>query len=281
MNDAVPTLGLLLLIVPAVSVRAAGPPEIVVRPEDNGAALENPGMGWAFYYYNMAPDVYGSRLAPSDTLDDFPFWPERPVILENTPWGLGHKRGNWARGGIEYLHAVEDYHASYVSIFWWPREFYENNRELIAKINRRLGYRLQLAEAAWPAEIHLGTPFRVTTTWRNAGVAPCYPGGCPALVLKDKDGGIVATLVDDAFEVRDLPVGPPGEAETRRHQAEFELAADLVKPGTYEVFVSVGSPIGTPRIALPLDAPDGHRRYRLGSVVVPAAKVSPGDGYCP
>jgi hypothetical protein len=207
-----------------------------------------------------------------------PFWPHHPVILENTPWGLGHKRGNWDNGGIEYLRAVEDYHASYVSIFWWPREFYERNKELIAKINRRLGYRLQLVEASWPAEVRLGQRFRTATAWRNAGVAPCYPGGFPAMTLKDDRGGIVVTLVDEGFKVRDLPVGPPGEAETRRHRAEFELAADLVKPGQYDVFISVGSRIGTPRIALPLEAADGHRRYRLGRVEVLAAEAVAGDG---
>ncbi len=467
---------------------------MVVRPDDNGAALENPGMGWVFYYYNMAPDVYGSRLAPCDTLDDFPglttvymrlawsylepkegrfnwsyldtpaqrwiskgkqialriicsdmltdeaswlrkqprayatpkwvedagakgwrfhpwkgpaddgpfwqpdfddpvflekldgflaalaarydgdpnvafidvgsfgvwgeahmgrqagkkytgqtvrrhvdlyckhfqktllvanddfisrpggrealdyarqrgltlredsllnqggerayfhaelaepFWPRRPVILENTPWGLGHKRGNWNRGGIEYLHAVEDYHASYASIFWWPREFYKSNKELIDKINRRLGYRLQLIEAAWPAQVELDKPFSVATAWRNAGVAPCYPGGFPAITLKDHPGGIVATLVDAGLALRNLPVGPPSQAESRRHRAEFQLASDLVKPGTYQVFVSIGSRIGTPQIELPLDADDGHRRYRLGQIEVVAAEASPHGG---
>ena len=34
------------------------------------------------------------------------------------------------------------------------------------------------------------------------------------------------------------------------------------------VYISVGSPIGTPQIALPLPGDDGHRRYKLGTVQV-------------
>ncbi len=47
-------------------------------------------------------------------------------------------------------------------------------------------------------------------------------------------------------------------------------ALRLLKPGDYDIYVSVGSSTGTPRIALPLPADDGHRRYRLGKL-----KVSP------
>jgi hypothetical protein len=45
---------------------------------------------------------------------------------------------------------VEEYHASYMSIHWWPREFLQENRPVIEKINLRLGYRLQLRELSWP-----------------------------------------------------------------------------------------------------------------------------------
>ncbi len=38
------------------------------------------------------------------------------------------------------------------------------------------------------------------------------------------------------------------------------------RPGTYEVFVSVGQRDGTPVIALPLANHDGHRRYKVGQI---------------
>ena len=55
----------------------------VVRPADNGAALVNPGMGWVFHYYDNIPAHYGSKLAPSDTLDQ---WPGLSVIYLRIPW---------------------------------------------------------------------------------------------------------------------------------------------------------------------------------------------------
>lgn len=120
----------------------------VVRPADNGTALVNPGMGWVFHYYDNIPAHYGSKLAPSDTLDQ---WPGLSVIYLRIPW-------------------------SYVE---------------------------------------------------------------PA----------------------------PGKAEVRQQRATFDLPFQLAG-GEYEVFVSVGTATGSPRIALPLDGADGQRRYRLGTVRV-------------
>ena len=41
-----------------------------VQPEDTGEALVNPGMGWTMHFYSNIPKNYGSKLAPSDTLDE-------------------------------------------------------------------------------------------------------------------------------------------------------------------------------------------------------------------
>ena len=100
------------------------------------------------------------------------FWPRLPVILEHEHYGGSKARQAWS--GDLLLKSVEDYHASYMSIHWWPREELNENRETIARINRRLGYRIQLQEIRWPAEVALGEPFGVETAWANAGVAPCY-----------------------------------------------------------------------------------------------------------
>ena len=39
-----------------------------------------------------------------------------------------------------------------------------------------------------------------------------------------------------------------------------------LKPGDYELRVSVGDASGTPQIALPLAGDDGHHRYRIGNI---------------
>jgi hypothetical protein len=175
-----------------------------------------------------------------------------------------------------YLQAVEDYHASYASIHWWPREFLEANRDLIRRINLRLGCRLQLVEASWPSEISLDSTLKFSAKWRNAGVAPCLPGGYPAVMLKDSKGGIVSVYVDEQFDVRSLPVGPPGKAELLKQEMAFLLSPllhsdyrpGIRQPGSYALYISVGTHAGTPQIALPLPDGDGNCRYRLGTLIV-------------
>ena len=77
-----------------------------------------------------------------------------PVVLESQHYGHSLKEGVWG-DGAGYLQAVEEYHGSYISIYWWPREFLEANRLLVEQINQRLGYRFQLAEATWPEQVTL------------------------------------------------------------------------------------------------------------------------------
>jgi hypothetical protein len=205
------------------------------------------------------------------------FWPKLPVVLEHEHYGPSVQRGAWGDGSL-LAQAVEEYHASYMSIHWWPREFLEANRAVIGRINQRLGYRLQLRKLSWPRQITLGQPFTVEATWANAGVAPCYPGGYPAITLKDQQGGIVSVHVLDQLNMRELAVGAPDQAPTRDISAALTLArvyADgprsftrSARGGTYDVYVSVGMLDGTPQIALPLDQDDGQRRYRVGAIEV-------------
>jgi len=197
------------------------------------------------------------------------FWPTLPVILEHEHYGGSKDRGNWG-SGILLLKAIEDYHASYMSIHWWPHIELAENRELIDKINLRMGYRLQLRELSWPEKITIGEPFKVSSKWANAGVAPCYPGGFMALTIKDEKGGIVSVLADDSLDMKALEVAKPGEAPVVSHESEFRvgLIAPTTKPGTYDVFVSVGKRDGTPVIALPLAGDDGQRRYKVGRITI-------------
>jgi hypothetical protein len=204
------------------------------------------------------------------------FWPRWPVILEHEHYGSSKARGAWS--GDLLLKSIEDYHASYMSIHWWPREELKDNRQTIDRINRRMGYRLQLKSMTWPATIVAGRPFTAETVWANAGVAPCYGGGFWTLTLKDQKQGIAAVLVDERFDVRNLKIGPPDQAPAEklcsrltvamRHVSPQGLHAPPMPAGRYTVFVSVGSLDGTPQIALPLAGDDGQRRYRLGTVEV-------------
>ena len=196
------------------------------------------------------------------------YWPTLPVILEHEHFGSSLARKAWDQALL--LKSVEDYHASYLSIHWWPQELLEKNREMIDRINLRLGYRIQLREVAIPKEAKVGEWFTVSWTWANAGVAPCYAGGFPALTLKDDKGGLVAVLSDESFEVRRLPAGAPGKAQPVAQVSRFRagLVAPATKPGEYDVFISVGRRDGTPEIALPMEGDDGVRRYKIGRMVL-------------
>ncbi len=128
----------------------------------------------------------------------------------------------------------------------------------------------------------MNAPFKVETEWANAGVAPCYPGGFWAVTLKDEKGGLVSVNVNEGFDLRQLRPGSPGEVPVQKSAAEFvvgRLQVDafgkfgpVTKPGTFDVFISVGSRDGTPVIALPLSGADGQRRYRLGTIRVAGVK---------
>lgn len=204
------------------------------------------------------------------------FWPTLPVVLETEHYGSSKTRN--AFSGELLLKSVEDYHASFLSIHWWPRIFMEENKEAIDQVNLRLGYRIQLREIAWPEEIRLGEPFKLSMSLANAGVAPCYPGGYPCITLKDDKGGIVSALVDESFNVRNLKTANIGEAPVETVESTFTVAPnfkDPVKvfyrasqPGEYDLFFSVGSKDGTPRLELPYDGHDGHRRYKMGRIKV-------------
>jgi hypothetical protein len=222
-----------------------------VTLRDDSILVQPPPRSW--YHAEMAQE----------------FWPRWPVILEHEHFGSSKANHAWGDGHL-LLKAVEDYHASYLSIHWWPREELAENRALIERINRRMGYRLQLRELSWPRAVIIGEPFAVRSLWANAGVAPCYPGGFMAVTLKDSKQGIVAVLVDEGFDLRDLKPGPADQIPVTERKAEFVAGrvAPVTLPGDYALYVSVGQRDGTPRIALPLAGDDGQRRYKLGQMVL-------------
>jgi len=222
-----------------------------VSLRDDSIMVQPPPRSW--YHSEMAQE----------------FWPKFPVILEHDHFGASKDRGVWGDGSL-LLKAVEDYHASYMSIHWWPRIELSENRKLIDRINLRMGYRLQLREISWPLHVTIGEPFKVESMWANAGVAPCYPGGFMALTIKDEKGGIVSVLSDESLDMRSLEVGPPDQAPVKGHESEFciGLIAPTTHPGKYDVYVSVGKRDGTPVIALPLPGNDGSRRYKIGTIEI-------------
>ncbi len=245
---------------------------------DDFAGHDKPGLNFPITDYALS---HGVTLRDDSILVQPPprswyhaemaqaFWPKLPVILEHEHYAGSKKRGAW--NGDLLVKSVEDYHASFMSIHGWPRELLSENRETIDKINQRMGYRLQPLEVTWPKTAEIGkASFKVRWTWANKGVAPCYPGGFPCLTLKDAEGGIVSVLTDESLDMRSLKVGPTGAATAVAHESEFTISgiAPTTKPGSHDLFISVGKRDGTPQISLPLAGDDGQHRYRLGTVTL-------------
>ena len=105
-----------------------------------------------------------------------PFWPLRPVILECAQLHPFKEKGSWGDGS-KYIEAMELYHASYASAHDAPDVFYRECRDLVDRMNRRLGYRLLPVELSWPAQVKAGGRLEIAGRWINEGVAPCYGAG--------------------------------------------------------------------------------------------------------
>ena len=203
------------------------------------------------------------------------FWPKSPTIIESAHYRYAKNKRLWS--GKRLLDSIEAHHASYCSIHGDPKEIFEENRDAIAAINRRLGYRFQARRTIYPGKVvshadpQKAVPFKVEFTFANAGVAPSYFPVYPCLTLKTAEGGIAAVLADSGFDLSRLPVAGPGAAEAKTHVAEFTLGRwqrPVLPPGRYSVYISAGDADGTPVVELPYGGEDGKRRYRIGEIEV-------------
>lgn len=195
------------------------------------------------------------------------FWRNKPVILESGHYNYAKSTGCW-EDGSRYLQSVRDYHASYVSIHHWPREFWQENKELIKKINLELGYRILPTEVKWQKTVKISDKkWDISYRWVNKGVAPCYQDLYPIITWKDEKGGIVTVFTDESFNLRHLPVGKQDEPQEIEVKTSFYLPF-LLKEGTYTVLISAGSITGTPEIQLPITNSDQDKRYVIGKINV-------------
>lgn len=206
------------------------------------------------------------------------YWQKMPVVIETQHFWLSYfMEKAWSDALLE--RCVEEHHASWMSIHGDPWLVLSKASNSVSRINRRLGYRFQLRELTYPDRIKAASGkssdgaerFSIVWKWANAGVAPCYRDAYPCLTIKDERGALLAVLSDERMNLRKLPVAEAGKSEARAHSASFALGtwlAPQVPSGEHEAFVSVGEADGTPVFELPLPDDDGHRRYKVGKIVV-------------
>lgn len=218
------------------------------------------------------------------------FSPTLPVAIEHEHHSLAAARHTWSPEAL--YDAVVDYRASWVSIHDWPKKHYEANKAVIDKINRRLGYRLELRRVTYPKTVRIGGTFEVASEWVNVGVAPCLPGGVVAWSLIDDKGLLSWTSCNDRADLRAArPTLDDGEhplsvanrvtfgdsseiprfndgvlIQTEKSGMKFGKRVPTIGPGVYTLAVSVGREDGTPTIALPLEGGREDRRYPIGRI---------------
>jgi hypothetical protein len=201
-------------------------------------------------------------------------WPEHPIGLEDEHYGFADLETKSWGDGSAYHDAMERYHASFLRMNWWPAEFLSGNNkdlpgnyDLVAQMNRRVGYRLQIVRASWPTQVKSGSTPTVEVLLRNAGVAPCFGGGHAVLSLVDSSGQLRAETLDKEFDVANLAVGPSVEqapAITRNISLHIPFELDA---GTYNLCASIRSSRGQYRLPI-TEWSDEHGRYLLGPVSI-------------
>lgn len=202
-------------------------------------------------------------------------WEEALCLYENgggswLDWG---DRAH-VRAVLEW--AIDRTHASIVMVGKHDRgqAAYRRYRALVKEYGRRLGYRLVVEEAGWPASVARGGELAVSLTWGNEGNAPPYVDFAVEVSLLTKGGEVACSTVLEPEKVGTKAWLPEGK---------FQIGAAVpvgseVKPGKYTVAVSVfepgpdraadGSLQVKRRIRLGIAGEDENTRYGLGEVTV-------------
>jgi hypothetical protein len=123
-------------------------------------------------------------------------WRTQPVVLEPGHYKLygdrmhiGEKgKDRWQKGST-LRSAMHAHHASWLTIHHWPREWYNENRELTASLVNPMGYWFFLKSLIYPKVVKPGEKFLIQMNWENRGVAPIYKNYPVAISFKSKETG--------------------------------------------------------------------------------------------
>lgn len=178
------------------------------------------------------------------------FYKTNPVALEHHPYTVPLET---------YYDSVNIGHASWARLHCNP--YSAKDSEWTDKITLRLGYRFVFEEVDLSG-IRAGGEAEVSFKIKNAGAAPNYIGGNPAVIVKDEEGNIVAQGVSE-LDVRDLEVALTAEeAESVTGTLTLKLPEDM--HGRYSICVAVMHE-EEPYYNLPLDNGE-DKIYEIASV---------------
>jgi hypothetical protein len=134
--------------------------------------------------------------------------------------------------------------------------------DLIARGLCTMGYRLVPTKIQLPATIRAGEPFHFVSEWTNRAVGRAMRDYTLRLTLTDATGHVIATT--DA--------GPTGCDRWIQGQT-YPLTQDVtfrdVRPGQYDLRLSLIDPRTNRPIALSLKDGDAEKRYQVTTITIP------------
>lgn len=225
-----------------------------------------------------------------------------PVVLEtghltelDYDSKIDYKRGLWHADML--LKCIEDHRASYFSIHDYPEIHLKRYKKILRQIANRIGYRFVLENIQYPAVVSPDTEVTITSTWSNAGVAPCCRDYFLTWSLLDASGHICWCCTDSEFSFRSLPPTINGNKQSTMVESKIYLGHTQINPmpdnclvwarqtdrnpgeinvmlpdGKYTLCVSVGNAMGTPEVALPMKGYRERRLYPIGKISVVSGK---------
>ena len=150
--------------------------EVVKTFRETDETFANPGQGWMTM--RRLPD--GPGRFPYSVAYFRLNWEELEPIEGQYNWRLIDEAiAAWVKREARIAFRIMTTNAHSRGYYCSPKWLFDAGRDLVGRINQRLGYRLQLVEASWSRTSRAGGSFAMQSTWRNAGAAPCLPAGRP------------------------------------------------------------------------------------------------------
>ncbi len=202
--------------------------EVCRYARDTAAAgLRTDSVGVHSYYTEFG-GYWTEKIYPQLDAGHFgEFWPHYPVVVEPAHYAHALRFNTWQNGST-LERSLQDLHPSWVTIHHWPREWYNENRELSDRLANKVGYWFFLKTASLPKQLIRGEKFLTQMVWENRGVAPLYRRCYLALSLcRVEDGREEYRALHPSLDFRTLP---PGQVQVL--QPQWCIPADIT-PGTY------------------------------------------------
>jgi hypothetical protein len=149
----------------------------------------------------------------------------------------------------------------------WQRYSAAEQAQLIL-LGKHTGYRFQLNELSYPAEVTAGSRFTIASRWSNVGVTPLYKQFAVLFQLHPQGSTAVLWRSSSRLDLeRFLPTTQPQAIQ------DDLVIPHWIAPGRYDLSLLVQQPMlaGAP-LTLANSGRDAGGRYPLGSILVAAGE---------